>query len=99
MFSVKRPCHESDGATRYEFADENNAVPPRVGGFSPDVETQIHFFEIAVQRNWKTQEARVEKQNPTTLRKVSPFSKSISVPDGTSGAINRGSTMQFSIAR
>ena len=61
IFSVKRPRYESYCATRHKFPDENHAASPCVRRFSPNVETQIHFFEIAVQRNWKTQEACVEK--------------------------------------
>src|SRR6266850_373687 len=39
------------------------------------------------------------KRKPTTLRNVSPFSKSISVPGGTSGARIFGSTTKLSMAR
>src|SRR5437870_3580559 len=39
------------------------------------------------------------KRKPTTLRNVSPFSKSISVPGGTSGATIFGSTTKLSMAR
>src|SRR5438093_5063375 len=38
-------------------------------------------------------------RKPTTLRNVSPFSKSSSVPGGTSGATIFGSTTKLSMAR
>jgi hypothetical protein len=61
IFPVKFARNEGDCATRHKFPDENHAAPPCVRRFSPHVETQIHFFEIAVQRNWKTQEPCIEK--------------------------------------
>src|SRR5436190_23423699 len=64
VFSVKRPRYDSHCAPRHKFPDKNHATPPCVRRFSPDVEAQIYFFEIAVQRNWKTQEACIEKQKP-----------------------------------
>src|SRR4029450_288317 len=62
IFSVKRPRYESDCATRHKFSNENHATPPCVRRFSPDVETQIHFFEITVQRDRKTEKTSIEKQ-------------------------------------
>jgi len=61
IFFVKRPRYESDCAPGHKFPDEHHATSPCVRRFSPDVETQIHFFEIAVQRNGKTQETCIEK--------------------------------------
>src|SRR5262249_55606217 len=64
IFSVKRPRYESDCGTRHKFPNENHAAPPCVRRFPPNVETQIYFLEIAVQRNWQAQKACVEKQKP-----------------------------------
>src|SRR6266496_2725473 len=62
VFAVTCARDERDRAARDKFADENYTTSPRVRRFSPHIETQIHFFEIAVQRNWKSEKARVEKE-------------------------------------
>src|SRR5215831_14532663 len=47
---------------RHHFTDKHNAATPRVGGFLADIETQIHFFKIAVERDRQTEQTRVEKE-------------------------------------
>ena len=61
-FPVKCARNEGDGAARNQFANEDHATPPRVRGFFPHVEAQIYFFEIAVKRNRKSEQAGVEKE-------------------------------------
>src|SRR5437588_4231453 len=62
IFSVKHAGYESDRATRDQFTNENHAAPPRVGGFLPNIETQVHFLKIAMKRNRQTKQSRVEKE-------------------------------------
>src|SRR5437667_3593521 len=62
IFAVAGARDERDRAAGDKLADENYTAPPGVGRFSPHVETQIHFFEIAVQRDGKSEETRVEKE-------------------------------------
>src|SRR5438552_8985304 len=53
---------ERDRAPRDKLADENHTAPPGIRRFSPYIETQIHFFKVAVQRDRDTEKTRVEKQ-------------------------------------
>jgi len=62
IFAVTHAGDERDCATRDKLADENYAPPPCIRRFSLNVETQIHFFKIAVQRVGKTEKTRVEKE-------------------------------------
>src|SRR6266542_4122017 len=61
-FTVKCAGDERDRAARNELTYKNNAAPPRVSRFLPNIEAQIHFFEIPMQRNGKAEQARVEKE-------------------------------------
>src|SRR5205814_9201978 len=54
--------NEGRGAARNRFANEDDAASPRIRGFFPHVEAQIYFFEIAVQWDRKSKQARVEKE-------------------------------------
>jgi len=60
--SVKRSSNESNRTARHKLADENDTASPGVSRLSPHVETQIHFFEVAMQRDRKTQETGIEKE-------------------------------------
>src|SRR2546425_10737955 len=62
IFAVTRARDERDRAPRDKFTNENYTAPPCVSRFPPHIETQIHFFEIAVQRDGKAEESRVEKE-------------------------------------
>lgn len=61
-FPVKCARNECDGTARNHFANEDDAASPRIRGFFPHVEAQIHFFEIAMQWNRKSKQARVEEE-------------------------------------
>src|SRR5439155_5796229 len=60
--AVKRARDRSDGALRDKFADKDDTASPRVRRFPPNVEAQIHFFEIAVQRNGKPEKTWIEEE-------------------------------------
>src|ERR1700730_17290684 len=60
--AVKCTRNDSNGATRNQLTHKDNAAPPGVGGFFADIKAQVHFFKIAMQRNGKTEQACVEKQ-------------------------------------
>src|SRR5437879_4070536 len=62
VFAVKRACDERDGPARNEFANEDNAASPGVGRFLADVETQIQFFKIAMERDRESEQTRVEEK-------------------------------------
>src|SRR4029077_9208023 len=53
---------ERDRAPRDKLADENHTAPPGIRRFSPYIETQIHFFKVAVQWDGDTEKTGVEKQ-------------------------------------
>src|SRR2546423_15004138 len=61
-FAVKGARDEGDGPTRNELTNKNNAAPPRIGRFLADVKAQIHFFEIAVERNRQPAQSSIEKE-------------------------------------
>src|SRR6267143_5744016 len=60
--SIKCTGNEDNRTARHKLADENYTASPGVSRFSPHVETQIHFFEIAMQRDRKTQKTGVEEE-------------------------------------
>ena len=60
--AVKCAGNEGNRAAWHKFADENYTAAPGVSRFFSNVEAQIHFFEIAMQRNRKTEQTRIEKQ-------------------------------------
>src|SRR6059036_2749893 len=62
IFAVAGARDERDRAAGDKLADENYTAPPGVGRFSPHVETQVQFFEIAMQRDRKTEKTSIEKQ-------------------------------------
>ena len=61
-FTVKCAGDERDRTTRNDLTDKNNTAPPRVSRFFPNIEAQIHFLEIPMQRDGKAEQARVEKK-------------------------------------
>src|SRR5262249_7719881 len=61
VFAVKRACDERDRAFWNQFANEDDAAPPHVGRFLADGESQVHFLEVAMKRNWQSEHARIEK--------------------------------------
>ena len=61
-FPVECTSDEGNRAARHKLADENYAASPGVGRFFPHVEAQVHFFEIAMQRDRKTEKTSIEKQ-------------------------------------
>ena len=62
IFSIKCAGDQGDGATRNQFAHKDHAASPRVGGFLAHVEAQVHFFEIAMQRNRQPENTSIEKE-------------------------------------
>src|SRR5256885_156127 len=62
VFSIEHARDRRDCAPRDQLANEYNAAPPGISGFLTDVKAQVHFLEIAMQRNWQTEQARIEKQ-------------------------------------
>jgi hypothetical protein len=60
--SVKDPCNERDSSTRHQLADEDHATAPFLCAFSPNIKAEIHFFEVAMERDWQADHARIEKQ-------------------------------------
>src|SRR5437879_7805450 len=69
VFSVKHAGYESDRTTRDQFTNENHAAPPCVGGFFPNIEAQVHFLEIAMERNRQPEQACVEKKEADYAQK------------------------------
>ena len=61
-FAIECPRDGGDSAPGNELTHENDAAPPCVSRFLAHVETQIHFFEISVERNGQAEESRVEKK-------------------------------------
>ena len=59
---VKCTSNKGYRAARHKFADENYAASPGVSRFSPHIEAQVHFFEIAVQWNRKTEKTGIEEE-------------------------------------
>src|SRR3981081_3234217 len=62
IFSIKRASDQRDSATRNQFAHKDHPASPRVDGFLADVEAQVHFFEIAMQRNGQPENSSIEKE-------------------------------------
>jgi hypothetical protein len=62
IFPVTRARDERDRAPRDKLADENHTAPPHIRRSSSHIETQIYFFEVAVQWDGETQKTRVEKE-------------------------------------
>src|SRR5688572_15455082 len=46
--TVKGAGHKGDGHPRDQLAHKNDAAPPLVCAFSPDIKAEVHFFEIAM---------------------------------------------------
>src|SRR6266581_3271522 len=67
--AVKCAGNYRDRPARHKFADENHTAPPRISGFFPNIEAQVHFLEIPMQRNWKAEQARVEKEKANNTQK------------------------------
>ena len=61
-FVVERLCRERDRRSRHELANERHAAANFAGDGSPNVEPQIDFLEVLVERNEKTHDARATKQ-------------------------------------
>ncbi len=61
LFSVKCTRDQSDRAARHQFANEDDATAPGVGGFFAHIKAQVHFLEVAMQRNGKTEQTSIEK--------------------------------------
>src|SRR5947207_15352544 len=61
-FPVKSARNQRDGAAGNQFANEDDTASPRIRGLFPHVEAQIYFFEIAVQWNRKSKQARDEEE-------------------------------------
>jgi hypothetical protein len=60
--SVKCASNERNRTARHQFADEHYPASPDVSRLSPHVEAQIYFFEVAMQRDRKTEKAGIEKK-------------------------------------
>src|SRR5437667_12701920 len=60
--AVKCAGNYRDHPARHKFADENYTAPPCVSRLPANIKAQIHFFEIAVQRDSKPEQTRVEKK-------------------------------------
>ena len=69
IFAVKSPRNESNRPTRHKLANKNHAPSPGIRRFLSNIESQVHFLEIAMQRNRQTKKARVEKQKPDHAKK------------------------------
>ena len=50
-FAVENARGDGDGDFGDEFADENDAASPGVGGFFAHIKAQIYFFEVPMARN------------------------------------------------
>ena len=58
---VERARHPGDRPARHDFLDEDDPSPPfsrHPGRRAPDVEAQVHLFEVRVARNRDTEHAR-----------------------------------------
>src|SRR5579864_3392374 len=67
--AIKNPCNRGDGALWHELPHEHNSPPPGVCRFFANVKSQVHFFEIAMQRNRKAEQAGVEKKETDDAEK------------------------------
>src|ERR1700736_3649449 len=56
-FAIKCPGDDCDRRPRNEFADKDDSTPPFVATLPPDIKPQVHFLEIAMQRNRQTVDA------------------------------------------
>src|SRR6266545_4115615 len=60
--SIKCTGNEGNRTAWHKLADENYTTSPGVSRLSSHVETQIHFFEIAMQRDRETEKTCIEKK-------------------------------------
>src|SRR2546423_5202259 len=60
--AIKRAGDERDGSAWHQLPNENDTAPPFARAFPPDIKTEIHFLEIAMERDGQTDEARIEKK-------------------------------------
>src|SRR5713101_2469354 len=60
--SIKCASDDGDCRSRNKLADKDDAAPPFVAALSAHIKAQIHFLEIAMERNGKSDDARVEKK-------------------------------------
>src|SRR5207237_190195 len=51
VLTVEQTCNERDGTSRDDFFDEDDTSAPFVLRLPADVETQIDFLEVAVERD------------------------------------------------
>src|SRR5207237_5316974 len=59
---VKCTRNKSNCAARHKLADKNDPPPPGISRFSPHIKAQVHFLEIAMQRDRQTEKTGIEKQ-------------------------------------
>ena len=59
---VKCTSNKSNCAARHKLADKNDPAPPGISRFSPHIKAQVHFLEIAMQRDRQTEKTGIEKQ-------------------------------------
>src|SRR3954452_17924025 len=73
--SIKLAGDERDGASWDQLAHEHDPAPPFVCAFPPDVKAQIHFLEVAVERDRQPDDARVEKKKANNADECLAFVK------------------------
>src|SRR5437764_14744878 len=61
-FALKCWRDDCDRVPRHQLADKDDATPPFIATRSAHIKTEVHFLEIAMEWNGKSDDARVEKK-------------------------------------
>jgi hypothetical protein len=73
--TIKRASHHRDRLPWNELADKSDSAPPVIDDFPAHIKTQIYLLEIAMQRNWQTENARVQEEKSNDAQKSSSLVK------------------------